>query len=135
VAEELQEEQSLSIKELIRRVQRELIASQKEREAANEEALFQVDKLDLEVHFVVTKSTKAEGGFSLQVLTLGGFHAGTSRNSEEQQVQKLTLSLKAASPDHRERSWPIIEALRRLPSRALGSLPRRLPDGMDPRPW
>jgi hypothetical protein len=114
VAEELQEEQSLSIKELIRRVQRELIASQKEREAANEEALFQVDKLDLEVHFVVTKSSKAEGGFSLQVLTLGGGHAGTSRGSEEQHVQKVTLSLKAADPDYSERSWPIIGAWRRL---------------------
>ena len=44
-----------------------------------------------------------------------GFRAGASRDSQEQHVQKVTLSLKAAGPDYSERSWPIIGALRRLP--------------------
>lgn len=88
---------SLSIRELIRQVQLELTESQRERQARGEAALFKVEKMDLEVNFVVSRSTEGTGGFSFQVLTLGGVNVGGGKTYQQQQVHRITLSLKVAS--------------------------------------
>ena len=87
---------SLSLKELIFRVQQELVESQAEREARGEDALFQVEKLVLEVNFVVTQSMEGKGGLEFKVLTLGGVNIGGNKGYQQQQVHKITLSLTVA---------------------------------------
>ena len=101
-------ENSLSLKNLIRRVQVELMESQLEREQRGEAALFKVESLTLEVNFVVTKSMGGSGGFEFKVLTFGGIKAGGDVEHQEQQTHKIILSLKTVS-DH--------DALGVLPSR------------------
>jgi hypothetical protein len=54
-------EPELPIKDLIRRVQQELISSQATRESSGQQPLFQIDKLRIEINFVVTKTTNAKG--------------------------------------------------------------------------
>jgi hypothetical protein len=94
-------ENSLSLKELIRRVQAELVESQHERESRGEAALFEVESLTLEVNFVVTKSKGASGGFDFRVLTFGGIKAGGDIERQEQQTHKIILSLKTVSGSER----------------------------------
>jgi hypothetical protein len=88
-------ESSLSLKELIRRVQIELMESQGEREARGDAPLFEVESLTLEVNFVVTRSKGGSGGFEFKVLTFGGINVGGDVERQEQQTHKITLSLKA----------------------------------------
>jgi hypothetical protein len=88
---------SLSLKQLIRRVTQELVESQREREESGGPALFEVEKLTLEVNFVVTKSKSAKGGFDFRVLTFGGINAGASGEHQEQEIHKIVLSLKVVS--------------------------------------
>src|SRR5215212_9871395 len=90
-------ESSLSLSEMIRAVQNELVASQQEREARGQAALLEFEKVDLEVNFVVTKESEAQGGVSFQVLTFGGFNLGGRKSRADQVVHKITLSLKAAA--------------------------------------
>jgi hypothetical protein len=90
--------ESLSLKELIRRVQEELAESQEEREKRGDQALFEVEKLVLEVNFAVTRSAKVNGRLEFKVLTLGGVNAGGGHDYEQQRVHKITLSLKAVPP-------------------------------------
>ena len=79
------DENSLSIKELLRKVRQELVEAQRERESAGEEILFRVEQLTLEVNFVVSKSTDAKGGLEFKVLTIGGVNLGGDRSYQEQQ--------------------------------------------------
>jgi hypothetical protein len=95
---------SLSLKGMIRKVQEELEASEEERKKSGQEALFEFDKVDLEVNFVVTKASEAKGGFSFQVLTFGGFNVGLRDRKEDQSIHKITLSLKAIAPEDRPQS-------------------------------
>lgn len=90
-------ESSLSLKEMIRRVQSELTQSHFERKASGIPALFEVERLTLEVNFVVTKSKGASGGFDLKVLTFGGIKADADFDHQEQQTHKIVLSLKVTS--------------------------------------
>lgn len=78
----------LFIKELIRRVHRELVDSQKEREENQEEPLFFVEKLVVEANFAIVESKGAKGGIDLKFITLG-----KQRDYSEQQVHKITLTL------------------------------------------
>jgi len=83
-------DEPLFIGELIRQVQRELIDSQVQRESEGQSALFEVESLTVEVHFVASSSSTGKGGFDLKILTLGGEKA-----YKEEQVHKITLTLKA----------------------------------------
>ena len=91
-------ENSLSLKELIRGVQQELIESQKERQEKGDPSLFEVEKLTLEINFVVTRSQGGKGSFEVKVLTFGGFNLGGEGNFQQQKIHKITLSLKAVPP-------------------------------------
>jgi Trypsin-co-occurring domain 2 len=92
---------SLSLKELIRRVQKELIESQREREEDGQKAIFEVEKLTLEVHFIVAQSSEGKGGIDFKILTFGGANVSGGRNYQNQQIHKIILSLKVI-PDGSE---------------------------------
>jgi hypothetical protein len=81
---------SLFIKELIRRVHEELLASRAERVGADQDPIFEVASLVLEVNFVVTESKEAKGGLDFKIIT-----AGAGASYDRQQVHKVTLTLAA----------------------------------------
>jgi len=88
---------NLFIKDLIRRVQVELMESQKEREQNGEPAIFEVEKMTIEVNFVAIESKKAEGGLDFKIIAVGGIDLGGSAGIQQQQIHKITLSLNAVS--------------------------------------
>jgi hypothetical protein len=88
--------ESLQVKDLIRMVTDELMQSRQEREDRHEPAIFEVEKLTLEVHFVAQTSTEFNGGLDLKVVTVGGGHVGGKRTYQNQQVHTITLTLAGA---------------------------------------
>jgi hypothetical protein len=85
----------LFVKDLIRQVHEELLESQRERIEANQPALFRVENLTIEPHFVATEAQTIKGGLEFRILTVGGISAGGSRDLQQQQIHKLTLTLAA----------------------------------------
>jgi hypothetical protein len=81
---------SLFVRELIRRVHQELVESRAEREASGSAAIFEVERLTVEVNFVATESKDAQGGLDFKIVTLGG-----GMQLQTQQVHKITLNLVA----------------------------------------
>jgi hypothetical protein len=86
---------SLFIRDLIRHVHQELLESRAEREASGQPAIFEVTNLVIEVNFVITESTEGKGGLNFKVITVGGVDVGGSKTYEQNQVQKITLTLTA----------------------------------------
>ncbi len=80
----------LFIRELIRRVHQELEESRAEREASGGAPIFQVERLTVEANFIATESSQRKGGLDFRLVTVGG-----SRDLQQQQVHKITLSLLA----------------------------------------
>lgn len=89
------ENNSLFIKDLIRRVHAELIESRAERELSGELPIFTVDGLTLEVNFVAEESKDVKGGLDFKVITVGGVNVGGAKTYHQQQVHKVTLNLVA----------------------------------------
>jgi hypothetical protein len=89
---------SLFIKDLIRRVHAELLESRAERERSGEPPIFTVQSLTLEVNFVAEKSKDVKGGLDFKVITVGGANLGGALTYHHQQVHKVTLNLLATSP-------------------------------------
>jgi hypothetical protein len=89
---------SLFIKELIRRVHQELLASRQERLDSGDPPIFAVEQMTIEVNFVATRSTEGGGGLDFKIVTIGGANVGGKRQYHNEQVHKITLSL-TASPD------------------------------------
>jgi hypothetical protein len=87
----------LFIKDLIRRVHQELIESRQEREASGEAAIFEVEKMTIEVNFVAIQSKEAQGGLDFKIISVGGLELGGSAGIQQQQVHKITLTLNAVS--------------------------------------
>ncbi|MBS2212485.1 hypothetical protein KEM09_13800 [Carboxylicivirga mesophila] len=79
----------LNLKELIHQVREELIASEELREQKGLDTLFEVDKLKIEVNFVVEKVSGKSGGVNLKVID-----GKLNKTYTEQQVHKITLDLK-----------------------------------------
>jgi len=90
---------SLFIKDLIRCVHQELLESQKEREEYGEVAIFEVEKMTIEVNFVATDSKEAKGGLDFKIITIGGLDLGGKAEYQQQQVHKIVLSLTALPRD------------------------------------
>lgn len=83
-------ESDLSLKNLIRAVSGELLASQTERLEAGQRALFEIEELTIEVSFVVTETRGGGGGFDLKVVK-----ADANVRYDRERVHKITLKLKA----------------------------------------
>lgn len=81
-------EGSLFLKELLMRVQRELRESQQERQERGEEAIFEVERLTLEVNFVAQVDREMQGGLDLKIVTAGG-----AVSYQNQQIHKIVLEL------------------------------------------
>ena len=86
VASLLPDPHSLPAKELVTAVSQERVSSQKEREARGDPALFRIDRMALEISFVVTKSAGGKGGFNLSVIT-----ASAGAKYESQEIHKVSL--------------------------------------------
>lgn len=80
----------LSLKDFIRIVSNELIASREERLAEKQRAIWEVSELTIEANFVVTNSGGGGGGFDLKILK-----ADAHIDHSEESVQKIVLTLKA----------------------------------------
>jgi len=80
----------ISLKDLIRAVSDELIASRQERLAAGLPAIFQVNELSIEAGFTVSDSTKGGGGFDLKIVK-----ADAGVEYKKDTVHKITLKLEA----------------------------------------
>lgn len=82
----------LFINQLLRQVHTALLDAQSERLKNNEAAIFEVDSLTLEVHFVAIEEASAKGGFDFKIVS-----AGVGQKFDEQQVHKVVLNLKGSS--------------------------------------
>jgi hypothetical protein len=80
----------ISLKDLIRAVSDELIASRKERLAADLPAIFEVHELTIEAGFTVSDSTKGGGGIDLKIVK-----ADAGVEYKKDTVHKITLKLAA----------------------------------------
>jgi Trypsin-co-occurring domain 2 len=87
------EPNSLFVKDLIRRVHQELLESQRERQECQDAPIFEVEKLTIEVNFVVMHSTTGHAGLDFKIITIGGAGVGANVEYQQQQVHKITLSL------------------------------------------
>ena len=87
------DEKKPGIAELIFEIRGELIKSEKMMKDAGRDPLFITKKLDLELSFVVEKSTSGEGGLNIGIITLG---AGGDYSAAS--TQKIRLQLETATP-------------------------------------
>ena len=81
--------QDISLKDLIRAVSEELVASRAERLASHRQAIFEVSELTIDVSFVVTESAGGSGGFDLKILK-----ADAKADYQKETVQRISLTLK-----------------------------------------
>lgn len=86
------------LKELIRQIRRELTEVVQERIESKEAPLFSINKITLEVHFVVEASDQKEAGVSAKLLAVAGFKVGAEQKYSTEQIQKITLELSAIEP-------------------------------------
>jgi hypothetical protein len=89
----MDETNDLSIKQLIRAVTAELLASQQERLACGDPAVFEVSELTLDISFVATHSRNISGGFDFKVVKADG-----GVKYDEQSVHRVILKLTAPKP-------------------------------------
>ena len=94
--------ESLFIKELIRRVHQELLESQEEREKSNQAPLFKVEEMTIEVNFVAIESKEMKGGLDFKVIAIGGVDLSKGKKYQQQQIHKITLTLRAIPSGHDE---------------------------------
>jgi len=80
----------LSLKDLIRAVSDELLASRAERLSANDPAIWEVNELTIEASFVVTDSAGGGGGFDLKIVK-----ADAKADHSQESVHKIVLKLNA----------------------------------------
>ena len=99
-------EKNLLIKDLIRQVHRELVASQEERDEEGLPPLFQVDSLVIEANFVVVDDQKAEAGFGFSLLK-----AGAEVNYKHEQIHKITLNLSSKGRDFEIHPYAAVQPL------------------------
>lgn len=84
----------ISLNELIRTVQNELIESQNERVASEQPILFETSELEIELNTIITQN--ATGKFTISVPLI---KSEFDINSNDQFVQKIKLKLKVTDID------------------------------------
>lgn len=82
------------VKDLIRQIHTELIESQQERQDSGHPPLFEVKKLTIEAHFVVSNERDIDTGIGLTLVK-----AGLNRNYKKEEVHKITLELGVTNTD------------------------------------
>lgn len=115
-------ENNLHIAELLKKVQEELILSEKRRLNNETPPLFRVNDLTIEVNFLVEESSHMDGEFNLKVIT-----SGMKIESKSQSVHKITLNLKAIE---QEEPMPKESKGKKLLDKFISGLhPLAFPDG------
>ena len=99
--------ESLFIKDLIRKVHDELIESRTERISSGDPAIFEVEKLTIEVNFVAIVNKDARAGIEFRVITVGG-QLGGGKSIQQQQIHRATLELVAIPPSQDDESSDIL---------------------------
>jgi Trypsin-co-occurring domain 2 len=99
--------ESLFIKDLIRKVHDELLESRTERISSGEPAIFEVEKLTIEVNFVAIENKEARAGIEFRVITVGG-QLGGGNSIQQQQIHRATLELVAIPPPQDDESSDIL---------------------------
>ena len=107
----------LGLAELIRSVYEELVDAQKQREEANELPIFEVEKLELEIGFTVSRSGSGKGGINIQIAEIG-----SELEYSNEKIHRIHLTLRAL-PDENNLVLPSID---RKPTRALGRRPQEI---------
>lgn len=82
----------VSISELILSVKDQLQKLEKDRIDSNKASLFKVESFDLELNFIIKKSSSIEGGIKNEVITLNN-----SSNISNEIIQKIHLHMKIDS--------------------------------------
>ncbi len=85
--------ENLSIKEIVRKVKSELVQAEHEMVENDEQPLFRVKKLSVELNFIVDESKETGGGLDLKIVA-----ADARKNYHEGEVQKITLEWESLSP-------------------------------------
>jgi hypothetical protein len=86
--------QDIGISSLVEKVRTELRQAEDARINAQESSLFLLERVDLEINYVIKLSDTATAGIKLEPVTVGG---QTETSSEK--VQKVTLHLVANIPE------------------------------------
>lgn len=82
------------IKEIIRAVRKEIVATQDTLVANEEEALFQLETFDIELSFVVAQGAKASANVDVPQFLV----VGADTEYKKEQIQKIMLHLRVVDP-------------------------------------
>jgi len=85
---------ALGIDELVREVKKELVATEREMREKREASLFELDRFEMELNFVVRSETSSKAGAHTELVT-----AESEITSGSEKVQRLTLHWKAVEPE------------------------------------
>lgn len=85
----------LNLSDLIHQIRDELVESEKRRKTEKKDPLFQLDEMELEIHFGVTKEMGGNGKVKFSVMTLAGEFGG-SGGVQSEKVQTIRLKFKCA---------------------------------------
>ena len=94
-------EAGVEVLDLVKGLRDAIESSQEALKERGQDAMFQIDKVEAEIHFVVEKTAGAGGGFNIHFVTIG---AKGSYKKENVHTLKLTLSpvggsVEAAGPE------------------------------------
>ena len=81
--------EKIMLKDIIRKVQTELILSQEEREKNGIDPLFEVENLEIELNFVAERSGEKNGNINLSIIS-----GELIKNYRTEQIQRIKISLK-----------------------------------------
>jgi len=98
MSEAKESERPLQLQDLIRQVRTELTRAVCERERGNEPRMFVVEKLTLEVNFVIENEQTLDGGGKTNLLAVE-FNASGEKRYKTEQVHKVTLELSPYNPE------------------------------------
>ena len=87
----------LNLSDLIHQIRDELAASAEKREKDGKAPIFQLDEMELEIHFGVTREAGANGKIKFSVLSLAEGEIGGDGKVQSEQIQ--TVRLKFKTPD------------------------------------
>ena len=100
----------IGLKDLIRSIHTELAESQADREQTGMPPLFEVNGLDLELHFTISETDHIGGKIDLKIISIG-----SDKTIKDEQIHRITLHLRALEQEPYPR-----------PTSVMGNLPKKL---------